>query len=90
MSYVHTDLQAMIDFRSRLMRFNHNLEADYRSMVGAWKQLGEAWDDDKYREFGQALEEVGRGIDRYLAATADHEQHLLRLIERIDAFLQVR
>ncbi len=90
MTTAQTNLQAMIEFRAHLQKFNQGLESDYRSMVGAWKGLGDVWRDDKYRDFGEALEEVGRGIDRYLATTADHERHLLRLIESIDAYLQVR
>ncbi len=90
MGGAQTDLQAMVDFRGHLMQFNKTLDDEYRSMVGAWKSLGDVWKDEKYREFGDALEEVGRGIDRYLASTQDHERHLLRLIEAIDQYLQAR
>jgi hypothetical protein len=90
MGSAQTDLQAMIDFRSHLMRFNKTLDDEYHGMAGAWKSLEGVWHDEKYRQFGDALGEVGRGIDAYLAATEDHERHLLRLIEAIDQYLQVR
>jgi len=90
MSTAQTDLQAMIDFRQRLMRFNATLDTEYRAMVGSWRTLGDVWRDEKYREFGGALDEVGRGIDRYLAATSSHEQHLQRLIASIDEYLRIR
>ena len=90
MAHVQTDLQAMIEFRSRLIRFNRTLDSEYKMMVAGWRSLGEVWTDQKYAELGTALEDVGRGIDRYLAATDEHEAHLRRLIEAIDAFLQVR
>lgn len=90
MGNVQTDLEAMIEFRARLMRFNSTLDSEYRAMVGGWRQLGDVWRDEKYAQFGDALEDVGKGIDRYLAATSTHEQHLLRLIEAIDNFLKAR
>ncbi len=90
MGNVQTDLEAMIDFRARLMRFNAGLDADYHGMVASWQSLGDVWRDAKYAEFGDALNEVGRGIERYLAATASHQQHLLRLIEAIQSYQDVR
>ncbi|MCC6236803.1 MAG: hypothetical protein IT299_04425 [Dehalococcoidia bacterium] len=81
-------VQALIDFRNHLIRFDDTLEAEYRGMVADWRNLGGTWTDQKYAEFGTALEEVGKGIERYLAVTDDHESHLLRLIERLRAFLE--
>ena len=46
--------------------------------------------DAKYDQFGQALDEVSRGVDRYLAATDGHEAHLLGLIEAIKSYLDTR
>lgn len=81
-------VQAVVDFRNHLRRFNDTLEHEFRGMVAAWRDVGESWRDDQYTRFGNDLEEVGRGIDRYLAATDDHESHLLGLIERLRAYLE--
>jgi hypothetical protein len=87
MSKVASDLDSLITFREHLIRFNRTLAEEFSSMRGHWQGLGDVWNDAKYHEFGAALEEVARGIDRYLAATEGHEAHLLRLIESLRAFL---
>jgi hypothetical protein len=87
MSKVASDLDSLIGFRDHLIRFNRTLGEEFAGMRGHWQGLGDAWTDAKYYEFGQALEEVARGIDRYLAATEGHEGHLLRLIEIMRSYL---
>ncbi len=88
MSKVASDLEALIAFRAHLIRFNHTLGEEFSGMRSRWQSLGDVWTDAKYHEFGQALDEVARGIDRYLAATEGHEAHLLRLIETLRAYLE--
>jgi hypothetical protein len=87
MSNVHADLESLIEFRNHLMRFDHTLAEEFSSMRSHWRSLGDVWTDAKYHELGQALDEVSKGIDRYLAITPDHESYLLRLIERLQAVL---
>lgn len=87
---VDADLEAMIAFREHLIRFNRTLAEEFASMQAHWRGLGEVWRDVKYHEFGQALEEAARGVNRYLAATEGHEAHLLGLIERLREFLEYR
>jgi hypothetical protein len=50
-----------------------------------WEELGEIWRDDMYRRFGEALEEVTPGVEKYLAATEGHETYLVALVERLRA-----
>jgi hypothetical protein len=88
MSKVASDLESLIAFREHLIRFNRALGDEFSSMRTHWQGLGDAWTDAKYHEFGRALDEVSRGIDRYLAVTEDHETHLLRLIETLRAYLE--
>lgn len=87
MSKVASDLESLIAFRSHLQQFNRTLGEEFSSMRSHWQSLGDVWTDAKYHEFGQALGEVSRGIDRYLTATEGHEAHLLRLIETLRAYL---
>lgn len=84
------DLEAMIAFREHLIRFNRLLAEEFASMQTHWRALGDVWTDAKYYEFGQALEEAARGVNRYLATTEDHEAHLLGLIERLREYLEYR
>lgn len=84
------DLESLITFREHQIRFNRTLADEFSAMRSHWGGLGGVWTDAKYDEFGQALDEVSRGIDRYLAATDGHEAHLLRLIEAIKSFLDTR
>ena len=69
MSGVVNDIEALAEFRSHLMRFNHDLAENFSTIQGHWRELGEVWRDDMYRLFGEALEEVLPGITAYLAAT---------------------
>jgi len=87
MTRVASDLEALIAFREHLIRFNRTVQEEFAAMRGHWQSLGDVWSDAKYAEFGAALEEVARGIERYLAATEGHEAHLLRLIETMRAYL---
>lgn len=89
MSKVDADLSALIDFRTHLIRYDQQLADDYASLRGHWRDLGDVWTDAKYRELGAALDEVNRGIERYLAAAEGHEAHLMRLIEALRAFLDL-
>jgi hypothetical protein len=79
------DIEALDAFRSRLIQFNRELGESFAAMRGRWRDLGDIWRDDMYRRFGDALEEVTPGIDRYLAATDGHEAYLRSLIERLRA-----
>ncbi len=84
---VQVDLDALIEFRAHLVTFNQLLSDEYRRMKNHWYNMNEVWSDAKYDEFGEALEDIAKGIDRYLQITPDHEQHLYNLIERIRAVL---
>jgi hypothetical protein len=87
MSKVINDLDALIAFRAHLIRFNRTLQDEFSSMSGHWREMGDVWNDAKYVEFGAALEEVNRGIERYLAATEGHEAYLLGRIEALRNYL---
>ncbi len=87
---VDADLEDMIAFREHLIRFNRLLAEEFASMQAHWRNLGDVWTDVKYYEFGQALEEAARGVNRYLSATEGHEAHLLGLIERLRDYLEYR
>jgi hypothetical protein len=87
---VASDLEGLIAFREHLLHFNRTLAEEFSSIRSHWRSLGEAWNDEKYQEFGSALDDVSNGISRYLAATEGHEAHLLRLIEALRNFLDQR
>ncbi len=87
MSKIDTDLERMQGFLDHLRRFDQLLDDEFRSMIGHWRDLGGVWTDNKYHEFGRDLEEVAHGVERYLAATDGHENHLARLIEWGGKFL---
>jgi len=84
---VTVDLDALIEFRSHLVSFNGTLHEEYSRMKNHWLAMNEVWSDAKYYEFGDALEEVAKGIERYLYVAPSHETHLLNLIERLRAVL---
>jgi hypothetical protein len=88
MSGVVNDIEALAEFRSQLMRFNHDLAENFATIQSHWRELGEVWRDDMYRMFGEALEEVLPGITAYLEATEGHEAHLAALIERLGGYLE--
>lgn len=90
MSEINTDVEQMQAFLDHLRRFDQLLDDEFRSMIGHWRNLGGVWTDAKYHEFGRDLEEVGRGVERYLTAADGHEAHLARLIERLTVYLQTR
>ena len=87
MSKISSDLESLVTFRDHLGTFNRTLQDDFGSMRTHWQNLGDVWSDAKYQEFGEALEDVSRGIERYLAVTDEHEVHLVRLIETLNAYL---
>lgn len=80
-----SDIEALADFRSHLSEFNKNLTESFTTMRTHWRDLGEIWRDDMYRRFGDALEEVTPGVEKYLASTEGHETYLLALLERLRA-----
>jgi len=80
-----SDIEALADFRSHLSEFNKNLAESFATMRTHWRDLGEIWRDDMYRRFGDALEEVTPGVEKYLASTDGHETYLLALLERLRA-----
>jgi len=88
MSGINTDVEQMQAFLDHLRRFDQLLDDEFRSMIGHWRELGGAWTDAKYHELGRDLEDVARGVERYLAAADGHEAHLARLIERAHEFLR--
>lgn len=80
-----SDIDALADFRSHLTEFNKSLAESFATMRTHWRDLGEIWRDDMYRRFGEALEEVTPGVEKYLDATNGHETYLLALVERLRA-----
>jgi hypothetical protein len=89
MAGVINDVEALTEFRAHLIQFNKDLEEGFSTMRGHWRELGEVWRDDMYGQFGEALEEVTRGIELYLSATEGHEAHLAALIEQLRGYLDV-
>ena len=88
MAGVINDIEALAEFRAHLMQFNRELAENFATIRGHWRELGEVWRDDMYRQFGEALEEVHPGITHYLAATDGHEAHLAALIEQLRGYLE--
>ncbi len=90
MGEVHVgDIEALAEFRAHLLRFNSELAGSFATIRGHWRELGEIWRDDMYSRFGDALEEVTPGVERYLMATDGHEAYLAALIERLRAVREV-
>jgi hypothetical protein len=87
MAGVVNDIEALTEFRVRLMQFNRDLAESFAAIRAHWRDLGEVWRDDMYRLFGEALEEVTPGIELYLSATEGHEAHLAALVEQLQAYL---
>jgi hypothetical protein len=79
------DIDALAAFRAHLVRFNRELTENFAAMRAHWRQIGDIWHDDMYQKFGDALQEVTPGIERYLASTEGHEAHLAGRIERFRA-----
>ena len=90
MSRYAGDLEALMAFREHLLQFDRTLADDFAALRQRWAALGEVWTDEKYLEFGAALDEVAPGISRYLAATEGHEAHLYRLIQIIEEYAGTR
>ncbi len=90
MSRYSGDLEALVAFREHLVDFNRTLAQDFATMRQRWAALGDVWTDEKYVEFGAALDEVAPGIERYLAATEGHEAHLMRLAQIIEDYSGTR
>jgi len=88
MSGVINDVDALTEFRAHLMQFNRDLADNFATIRGHWRELGDVWRDDMYRQFGEALDEVTPGITQYLSATAGHEAHLAVLIDRLRDYLE--
>jgi hypothetical protein len=87
MAGVINDVDALTEFRAHLLQFNKELAEGFATIRSHWRELGEVWRDDMYVQFGEALEEVTRGIENYLSATEGHEAHLAALIEQLRGYL---
>jgi hypothetical protein len=87
MAGVINDVDALVEFRAHLIQFNKELAESFTTIRGHWRELGDVWRDDMYVLFGEALEEVTRGIELYLTATEGHEAHLAALIEQLRGYL---
>jgi hypothetical protein len=80
-----SDIESLAAFRSHLIEFNRDLAESFSLIRAHWRELEEIWRDDMYRRFGDALEEVTPGIEKYLEATQGHETYLISLVERLRA-----
>lgn len=87
MAGVINDVDALTEFRAHLIQFNKDLADGFTTIRGHWRELGDVWRDDMYVQFGEALEEVTRGIELYLTTTEAHEAHLAALIEQLRGYL---
>lgn len=87
---VDADLDAIVAFHRRLVRFNRLLETESEAIERQWRTLNSVWNDTQYDRFGEAFLEARKGIKAYLKATEGHETHLRRLIERLRGVLDLR
>lgn len=85
---VANDLEALIQFRNHLVDFNRTLQDEYARMNAHLHEIGGVWHDAMYDRLCDGLNEVNRGIERYLAATDEHETYLLGRIEALGEYLQ--
>jgi hypothetical protein len=90
MSKVASDLEGLMGFRDHLKEFNTTLKEEFSAMRAHWYALGDVWTDRKYDEFGELLDEVAKGVDHYIGRTDEFEDHLLRLIESLQSYLEAR
>ena len=81
MTNVNVDVEKLQDFQSHLLKFNRTLSEEYGSMVSHWRSMQDYWNDPMYHKFGEALQEVARGIEAYLAKTTEHEAFLFGRIK---------
>jgi hypothetical protein len=83
-------IDALVEFRAQLVKFNRELAEDFAKTERRWRNLHDVWHDDMYERFGTALGEVTPGIRRYLTETEKHEAYLRSLIARLRAVTEVR
>jgi hypothetical protein len=83
-------IDALREFRARLIKFNQGLADDFAAMERHWRDLHDIWHDDQYDQFGEALSEATPGISRYLTATEYHEAYLRRFIDQLQAATDMR
>ena len=57
-------IDALREFRARLIKFNQGLADDFAAMERHWRDLHDIWHDDQYDQFGEALSEATTGISR--------------------------
>jgi hypothetical protein len=84
------EIDALVDFRLRLIRFSQALTEDFAALERHWHGLHDTWSDDMYDRLGTAIAEVTPGIKKYLAATEQHAAYLRRTIERARAVTEGR
>ena len=87
-SIVDVNVEKLIAFRSHLVRFNDTLHSEFKDMRSHFKNLGDTWHDAQYDKFEKDLDDVSRGIEHYLQAADGHEDHLARLIQKLDDVLR--
>lgn len=90
MSDVAVNLQALIEFHSHLKSFNKELAGEFGRMRSHWRSLDDVWHDQKHDQFGEALDDIAQGIERYLETTEKHEAYLAKLIEGIIRAIELR
>lgn len=76
-------IEAVQAFHEHLKRFDENLKDQFSSMRSHWQRMGDVWSDGRYDKFGAELDDMARGIDRYLTKADDYETYLGKLIEAL-------
>ncbi len=84
---ISNDLQVTEEFLRHLSQFDHLLFQEFNSLNNHWRSIGSAWNDDKYAQFGQLLEETLPGIAHYLASAKGYEEYLKGLIADLATYL---
>lgn len=90
MSKILNDPAELKKFRAHLVKFNKTIDDEFKRMKQHHKSLREHWDDDMYKQFGKELDDATKGISAYLKSHEKYEQHLAKLIQKLEEVQQTR
>lgn len=90
MSRAIVDPAELRRFAHNLKNFNNEVGRHMAVLQGQFAGLGDTWRDQEHEKFSAQLSETIMVLTRFMEASGQHINFLLRKADRIDEYLQQR
>lgn len=86
MDTVHADLNALLQTLKNMQTAIHSIESTKVSMSKKYRQLGNGWNDKKYRDLGDVIQDCSKALNEVLEVFSNGEKFVGSLVRSLQEY----